>query len=160
MAIRAVTADDISWVDSLVNIAHPTMLSEDDVKIMLDTSNGRSVVWGDPDVPTFCRLSYVDVPTNHGYPFSGLCTQVAELHPRAELDVGHLETYMAPLLARALYEMSLLVPTAGPRPVFAVGLPPTIVEKWRAVFSARTAGSVIWLPRLSTAVTRSAGLRV
>ena len=160
MAIRLCTAADLPWVEALVNLGYPIPLTDDSVRAILDTADAKTVVWGDPDVPTFCRLRVQAIPADHSYPFSGLCTQVTDLHPRAELDIDHMLTHMAPLLARCLFEMGELVTMAKARPVFAF-LPSEVIARWQTVFPTARVHAVetIWLPKLSTAIQVTAPWR-
>jgi hypothetical protein len=158
MAIRPAEPADLTWATDLLNLAYPRPLTEATLAAILDTSDQQTVVRCDPDAPSFCRLHHLDLPANHGYPFSGPVTQVDELHPRAELDAGHLLATMAPLLSLALFDLRALVPAAGPRPVFAL-LPPEIAARWQPLFNAIVDGRLIWLPTLDDAIARSAPFR-
>lgn len=150
-AIRPAIDDDKDWVKPLIDAAHVSSLGDEQIEAML--KDPRSVCYGDPTIPTFCRCVYADVLKGHAVP-AGMSTQVAYLLP-LKIDEAYLRATIMPLLAKVMYEVGVTFPKALDDMLWA-SLDEPLAELFEEIVGTERGGRVVTLPTLQEGIDKVA----
>jgi hypothetical protein len=148
-AIRPATDADKDWVKPLMDEVH--LLGDDQLEAVL--KDPRSVSYGDPTIPTFCRCVYIEVLRGHSMP-AGMSTQVAYLLP-LKVDEAYLRATIMPLLAKTWYEVGVKFPRALSDPLWAQ-LDVPLAALFEKIIGTERAGRVVSLPTLQEGIDKVA----